>query len=365
MIFINTGIYIRVSTEEQVNNGYSIRAQEEKLVSFCKIKDWNIYNIYIDEGLSGKNISERNNLLLLINDIKLKNVNNVLVYKIDRLTRSTKDLIDLIEFFNSYNCSFNSLCESIDTRTSTGRMFIKIIGIFAEFERENIIERVKLGLERKVREGFSIASKNISFGYKKNKGDSIQRIVSSEALVVNEIYDMFIKKRNYSYIARYLNSKGIRTKNNNKWSYKTVKLVLSNPNYVGRVRYGINTDKYFEVCGKHDSIISIDKYNKVQDLINSKSSSFYIKFIFCKCGNTLSFKKYSYNSKKGISFYNRYVCNNKNCSFKSISEKRINYYFNLINLNWNKLSFLEKSNWLELNIKKIIVIDNYINVIRK
>ena len=88
-----------------------------------------------------------------------------MVYKIDRLTRSTKDLIELIDFFNENECSFNSLTESIDTRSSTGRMFIKIIGIFAEFERENIVERVKFGLERKVKEGYTIANKNISYGY--------------------------------------------------------------------------------------------------------------------------------------------------------------------------------------------------------
>ena len=82
-----------------------------------------------------------------------------------------KDLIELIDFFNENECSFNSLTESIDTRSSTGRMFIMIIGIFAEFERENIVERVKFGLERKVKEGYTIASKNLSYGYDKDKGE--------------------------------------------------------------------------------------------------------------------------------------------------------------------------------------------------
>ena len=149
------GIYVRVSTEEQALSGFSIRAQIDKLIDYCKLKDWTIFDIYKDEGISGKNIKDRKELNRLIDDIKNNKVNNVLVYKIDRLTRSTKDLIDLVELFNKYNCSFNSFTENIDTYSATGRMFIKIIGIFAEFERENIVERVRLGLERKVKEGYT------------------------------------------------------------------------------------------------------------------------------------------------------------------------------------------------------------------
>ena len=111
--------------------------------------------MYADEGISGKNITDRPAINELIADIKAGLVNNVLVYKIDRLTRSTRDLIDLTEIFKDHNCNFNSLMESIDTQTASGRMFLKIIGIFAEFERENIIERVTLACEKKVKEGCS------------------------------------------------------------------------------------------------------------------------------------------------------------------------------------------------------------------
>ena len=204
---MNTGIYVRVSTEEQAINGFSVRAQIEKLKSYCVIKEWKIFDIYIDEGISGKNINERPSLLKLIDDIKNNNINNVLVYKIDRLTRSTKDLIDLIDLFNNYNCSFNSLTESIDTQSSTGRMFIKIIGIFAEFERETIVERVKFGLERKVKEGYTIANKNISFGYKKNKGQKIQTIDNNNSQIVKEIFELFLKGHSYSEIAKIINNK--------------------------------------------------------------------------------------------------------------------------------------------------------------
>lgn len=158
---METGIYIRVSTEEQVQEGFSIRGQEEKLRDYVRIKDWSLFDLYIDEGISGKNIKDRPAVNRLIEDVKAGRVKNVLVYKIDRLTRSTSDLVFLVDLFNKYSCAFNSLMESIDTQTPSGRMFIKIIGIFAEFERENIIERVKMGRDRKVKEGYSLSLRQV------------------------------------------------------------------------------------------------------------------------------------------------------------------------------------------------------------
>ena len=149
---LETGIYVRVSTEEQAQEGYSIRAQEEKLRDYARIKDWLVYKIYIDDGISGKNITDRPAIIEMIEDVKNGNIKNVLVFKIDRLTRSVADLISLVELFNGHECAFNSLTESIDTHSATGRMFIKILGIFAEFERENIAERARLGFERKAKE---------------------------------------------------------------------------------------------------------------------------------------------------------------------------------------------------------------------
>jgi len=110
---VSTGIYIRVSTDEQAREGYSIRAQEEKLRSYAQLKDWHIYSVYADEGISGKDIEGRPAIKQLIADVKSGKITNVLVYKIDRLTRSTKNLIELVELFNNHQCAFNSLIEVI------------------------------------------------------------------------------------------------------------------------------------------------------------------------------------------------------------------------------------------------------------
>lgn len=299
------GIYVRVSTEEQALSGFSIRAQIDKLIDYCKLKDWTIFDIYKDEGISGKNIKDRKELNRLIDDIKNNKVNNVLVYKIDRLTRSTKDLIDLVELFNKYNCSFNSFTENIDTYSATGRMFIKIIGIFAEFERENIVERVRLGLERKVKEGYTIASKNVSYGYTKDKGEKVQKVCEYEAYVIRKIFNMFVSNYSYTEIANYLNKFKIKTKNNKDWNYKIVKKILTNPNYIGKVRYGINKNNYFEIDGKHQPIVNKELFYMVQNKINNK------KIIRCNCNNICVIKTNKYYSKKKnrIITYKEMYCN--------------------------------------------------------
>ena len=263
---VSTGIYVRVSTEEQVREGYSIRAQEEKLRSYANLKDWDIYSIYADEGISAKDIEGRPAIKRLIADVTSGKVNNVLVYKIDRLTRSTKNLIELIDLFNQYHCAFNSLNESIDTSSATGRMFLKIVGIFAEFERENLAERLRLGFERKAREGFSLCT-HAPYGYHRAKGEKILTIVPEEAEVVRRIFHMFLHDDYTQHqIARTLNSQNISTKMGKIWSNGIIRQTLTNPTHIGKVRYSVKDEsRYFESDGEHDKILDEDTFYQVQD----------------------------------------------------------------------------------------------------
>lgn len=299
---LSTGIYVRVSTEEQAREGYSIRAQEEKLRGYALAKDWLIYGVYTDEGISGKDIEGRPAVKRLIADITEGKINNVLIYKIDRLTRSVKNLIELIELFNQHRCAFNSLNESIDTTTAAGRMFLKIVGIFAEFERENLAERVRLGLERKVREGYSLCSYNIpSYGYNRETGERIQEVENEEAAVVRRIFDMYLRD-DYSLckIAKTLNAEAVRTKRDKKWHMRTIKLVLTNPNYVGKVRYAIaDPARYFEADGQHETIIDEAvflqarvKMESIKRIARTKRPSalaYFCGVLYCPyCGGKLS-----------------------------------------------------------------------------
>ena len=344
MMIMKTGIYIRVSTEEQAKTGFSIRAQQEKLVSYANIRGWDIHDIYIDEGISGKNL-EREAIKRLINDIKQQKINNVLVFKIDRLTRSTKDLIELLELFKDYNCDFNSLTESIDTSSPTGRMFIKIIGLFAEFERETIVERIKLGLERKVKEGYSLCSSTTSYGYDRKKGEKVQNINIEESKIVKMIYDMYLNNVSINDIKRHLTSNRIKTKKNKEWSNKMILNILTNPNYIGKVRYGINKKNYFEKEGKHKGIIDKNKYENVQELLRNrlktKEDAYYSNKLFCICKNKIVTKR-TYINKK---CYINYRCLNPDCNIKNISHNYLNKYIKL------------KKEDVQMRIKHIIILD--------
>lgn len=341
---LETGIYVRVSTEEQAKEGFSIRAQEQKLKDYAKIKEWAIHRIYIDEGISGKNIVDRPQINELINDIKKGYVKNVLIFKIDRLTRSTSDLIYLINLFNEYNCAFNSLCESIDTQTPSGRMFIKIIGIFAEFERENIVERTKLGFERKVKEGYSLCTRTASYGYTRNIGDKIQQINEKEAVIVREVFDMFVHHgMSYLDIAKNLNGRHIPTKENAMWTARGIKNMLTNCNYIGKVRYATkDEERNFEANGNHEPIISEELYEETQNLISKisiknytkrpKEENYFSGFLFCgKCGAKLVVHDDYYRKKSGEKiFKSAYRCSNyirKTCNASNISQKNVESAF--------------------------------------
>ncbi len=335
---LKTGIYIRVSTEDQAKDGFSIPAQKEKLTKYSEINDWNIYDYYIDDGISGKNIKDRSEVNRLIKDIKDGKVDNVLVYKLDRITRSLKDLIYLIELFESYSCTFNSQTEKIDTSNAVGRMFVKIIGIFAEFERENLAERVAFGYEQKTREG-NYTNTNGVYGYDYIVGE--QRLVVNEAEkeLVNMIYDMYIDGMSYDKIANKFNKDGVPTKRGGHWASSTIKSILNNPLYIGKVRYGTqNKEKSFVAKGKNiPSIIDIDKWNLANSIVKTRKkycirrypsdNSYYFHTIKCaRCGGNISARQQVQYGK----LYITYKCNNASrhfCDMKGFSHKKVDKSF--------------------------------------
>lgn len=131
-------IYVRVSTLEQAEEGYSVDEQINKLEKYSEIKEWSVYETYVDPGYTGSNI-DRPGMQRLIADAKLKRFDAVLVYKLDRLSRSQKDTLHLIEdVFDKHNVSFVSLNENFDTSTPFGKAMIGILSVFAQLEREQI-----------------------------------------------------------------------------------------------------------------------------------------------------------------------------------------------------------------------------------
>ena len=270
---MQTAIYCRVSTEEQAKEGFSIHAQREKLTKYAEANDWHVVDYYIDDGISGKNLTDRKEILRLLDDVKKGRVKNVLIYKLDRLTRSVKDLIYLIEIFNKYDCTFNSQTEKIDTSNAVGRMFVKIIGIFAEFERENLAERVSLGYEQKTREG-NYTNCNGVYGYDYIVGEGKLVVNKMEAIYVEKIFKWYLEGDSMLEISRKLERLGVPTKRGGLWRQSTIHSVLTNPLYIGKVRYSVRKKNYFEVDGKNiEPIINNNLFFKVEKIMNKKKKS--------------------------------------------------------------------------------------------
>lgn len=318
---IPTGIYIRVSTEDQAKDGFSINAQKEKLTKYAEANDWKIFDYYIDDGISGKNLDGRPEVTRLLNDVESGRINNVLIYKLDRLTRSVRDLIYLIELFEKHNCTFNSQTEKIDTSNAVGRMFVKIIGIFAEFERENLAERVSFGYEQKTREG-NYTNTNGVYGYDYIIGEQKIIVNNEEKELVNRIYDLYIDGMSLWKIARLLNMERVKTKRGGNWCANTVKSILNNPLYIGKVRYGVANnlkDRSFEVEGNDvEPIIDKEKWNLARNIVETRKhyqvrrypseNTYFFHVLRCgECGGKMSARQQKQNGK----IYITYSCNNK------------------------------------------------------
>ncbi|MCR1961735.1 recombinase family protein [Thomasclavelia cocleata] len=342
------GIYIRVSTQEQVIHGYSIGAQTDRLKKYCEVMGWDIYKLYIDEGISGKNMKDRPEMQNLLHDIENEKVNNVLVLKVDRLTRSVRDLVDFVDLINEKDCQFTSIMEMIDTSTATGRMFLKIIGIFAEFERENTIERVEIANSRKVSEGYCLYSCTTAWGYDRKKGKKEIYVNHKEAKILKEMEHMFLVD-DYSChkIAFKLNVRGIKTKQGegNYWTSKAVKYVLTNPVYHGMTRH--HTDdltRYTEHKGKHKPLRTketydkiIEKFEQVKHYTKTKhgnENNYFLGALYCSiCGSRLNshikIKTLANGERKK---YTSYRCPNKGmgiglCNAKSIAHSKMEEAF--------------------------------------
>lgn len=254
-------IYSRVSTLEQKDN-YSIGEQKEQLEKYCDVKGWQLYNHYSDGGFSGAKL-ERPAINELIKDAKHKKFDGVLVYKLDRLSRSQKDTLYLIEeVFNANDVAFISLNENLDTDTPFGKAMIGILSVFAQLEREQISERFTMGKIGRAKSGHAMAwsPETRTYGYEIKNDD--YKTVPHEAKVVSETFRHYIQTQSINRVVKDWN---IQNKGGKKWYYSTVSRILSNPTYYGKIRF-----KGEEYDGNHQPIIDRETYTLAQDIMKKQ-----------------------------------------------------------------------------------------------
>ena len=258
---IKAVIYVRVSTEEQAQSGFSINAQIEKLVGTCKLNGWELVQQYIDDGYSAKDL-DRPNIQRLIADSKENKFNLVLVYKLDRLSRNLKDLTGLAEYFQRIGVGIKSITEPFETTTSSGKLLFNMLGSYAEFERAMISERTRMGLSRRLKEGKW--NGRPPYGYRLTETGTLE-ILEEEARFVKEAYCLFIENNlGVKLIAQRLKKKDQFTRR--AWCQTSVWNILNTFTYCGYVKINGKYEK-----GPHKAIISEETFKSVQQILKEKA----------------------------------------------------------------------------------------------
>jgi len=243
------GIYTRVSTEEQATSGISLEAQKEKLRQYCNFNGWILANEYTDAGLSGGTLN-RPGLQQLLGDAKKGLINVVLVYKLDRLSRSLRDIILTMDDFRQYNIDFISLNEKIDTTSSVGKLMFHIIGAFAEFERDIIRERVIFGMDKKAQDGY--VQYKAPFGYEYNNRKLV--VNEEEAAIVKEVYKAYLQEKSTLKVSKIF-----------KLPRSLVYHILTSETYLGKVKWRDNV-----IDGAHEPLVDAKTFEDVRRILEKK-----------------------------------------------------------------------------------------------
>ena len=322
--------YVRVSTDKQAEEGFGIDIQIDNILRYCQFHNIDNNYFFIDDGYTGVNMN-RPALQAMLGYVKSQKVKGVIVMRIDRLGRSLKDILIMIDdWFKPYNCDFISCAENIETSTPMGQVVLAILGSFAQFDHDNIIIKLNEGRKRRLETGKWRGGGNTPFGYTYDPKDAILKVNPEEAETVKKIYDMYV---NFDIpprqIAKILGvSSGTKVRN-----------ILKRRTYLGYVMCnGI------EYKGLHEPIISEEMFNKAQErFLNrsipaSKTKYLLSGLIYCKCGKRMryhkdkdSFKIYCYSREREYNNKKNTPCGNYMYDAKDIEDavieqlKRLSY----------------------------------------
>jgi len=216
--------YARVSTDEQAREGVSLEAQRARIRAYCEAKDLELVDVLVDDGISGKTL-ERPALRELVARCERGEVRNVVVVKLDRLTRRTRDLLALVDdLFLARQIELHSVSESLDTSTPHGRFVLTLFGGLAQMERELIGERTRTALAYKRQQGQPTS--HPPYGFLANGSREAMVPVPRELVIVRRILDRWRRGGSYLGIARNLNAERVSTKRGKRWHASTVRAIV-------------------------------------------------------------------------------------------------------------------------------------------
>ena len=318
------GLYMRVSTEDQARDGFSLPEQRERLETFCRFKGYEIIDYYQDAGISAKTGNIRPEFERLKEDIKSKKINTIISLKLDRITRSIYDWENLITFLDENKAYIDCANDEVNTTTANGKMISRLLMSVSQNEIERTSERTKVGLAGAIKQGH-IPSK-APLGYK-HENKKLVIDYSTKDIVVR-IFDLYYNGYSYQKISNLFNEEKVLGKDN--WRDSTIVGILENEIYKGDFVHGKNTKHptYYEDVV--EPIISKEMWEdcQVQKKKNSRNyqrtlTYLYLQKLKCpKCNRILGGKA---TTKKNGKPYYYYYCHDCKIEFR---ENLINEYFN-------------------------------------
>lgn len=342
------GLYCRVSTDIQME-GYSIDAQKDFLKSYCKMHEIDNYEFYIDGGYSGSNIN-RPDMQRLIEDVEDHKIDIVVVFKLDRLSRSQKDTLYLIEeVFNPNDCGFVSIKENFDTNTPFGKAMVGILSVFAQLERETILERTRIGRKKRAEEGLWYGTGNLPFAYDYDEKKGILVPNKEKIEIVNKMVELYLQGMPMTQVGALF---GLQD--------QTVRSIFTSPVGLGKIPY---KDEIFE--GQHEPIMTQETYDKLQQKMKERAVTYkhanYLlagKIVCGKCGakyryqkaGTSSIRLYCYSqqtSKKNL-------IKDANCDNRRYYDYEIEDYVikDLISMSLDESKFRHNMNMNDINVSQ-------------
>ncbi|MDU4737954.1 recombinase family protein [Clostridium sp.] len=281
-------LYTRVSTIEQSEEGYSIDEQERLLRSWAEKNNYEVYKCYSDRGISGKDIKNRPALKELLKDAEEKKFDMVISWKINRISRKLADVLKIVDILEKNDITFKSYSEPFETDTPAGKMQFQMMALIGEFERGTIAQNVKMGMCAKAKSGEWCGGRVLGYdlvpvenqeGAKRKKNRLT--INEKEAEAVRFIFNEYVNGKGYKAITNQLNKLGYKTKKGNDFSVGSIREILTNPVYIGKVRYNVRQNwsekrrrninaNPIITDGIHEPIIDEGLWDKVQAIMESK-----------------------------------------------------------------------------------------------
>ena len=221
------GIYIRVSTEDQAREGFSLGEQEEKLKQLCDYKGYEVYKVYCDAGISAKDMEHRPKFQEMLKDMKDGKINYIVAYKLDRVTRSVRDLEELISQLEKYNTYLVCDRDDVNTSTANGRFFVRMLTVLSQLEIEIVSERTKFGLNGAIKSGHLPGQ--VALGFKKD-GNKKTIIDPATAPIVKRVFDLYLQGKTFLQISNIFNEEKVLNKN---WKDTHIERIINNRLYMG------------------------------------------------------------------------------------------------------------------------------------